>query len=155
MWDHNEGNIDNLRLKTHRDSRFLLPTSRSMLLGSTDSHHAHNRHSHMCFRTISITFILIIILPSQFTYGQKVSKHTFSIHAWGRKSYGTYLNKIPLTIFQFTREAWSSMELQPKRHSQWIKSKLSFMFETKHEDFNMTRACLVYQVKSLISSISL
>ena len=66
-----------VRLKFHRASRFPLPTSRYTLLCSTDSHHAHNRR-HLC------NIFLIIIHPSQFTYRQKVNKHTFPIHAYSR-----------------------------------------------------------------------
>ena len=78
-----------LRMKFHRTSpipasRFPLPashftlaTSRVTSLCSTGSHHAHNR-LHLC------NIFLITIHPSQFTYRQKVNKHTFPIHSSSR-----------------------------------------------------------------------
>ena len=94
---------------------------------------------------------------------KKVSKHTFPLlvssrvrrETWDGKSYGTYSNKIPLTIFQFTRrrevgsgkrEAWSSMEPQPK----WLKKKETIIDLTYIRfDFNI-RLCTeekwLYQV---------
>ena len=60
-----------------RLSSIELHNSRFTLLCSTDGHHAHNR-SHL------YNIFLIIIHPSQFTYGQKVNKHTFPIHTSSR-----------------------------------------------------------------------
>ena len=56
---------------------FPLPTSHSTLLCSTDSHYAHNSR-HLCI------IFHIIIHPSQFTYRQKLNKHTFPVHASSR-----------------------------------------------------------------------
>ena len=61
---------------------------------------------HLC------NIFLIIIHPSQFTYRQKLNKHTFPIHSSShvrREVVWDLFKKIPLTIFQFMWEAWSVM----------------------------------------------
>ena len=110
-----------IRLKFHRAFRFPLHASRcyvplTSIMLTTDA--------------MSVTFFLYIVLVfihlSQFTYRQKVNKHTFPIHnssrmrreAWGGKTVWHIFeqntsNHFSVHVGRVKREAWSSMELQP------------------------------------------